>query len=135
MLLRVPSLFHTEYVLIVPIEALLRASWWHHRRHDARDLPTQVDEPVHHPSCLRALSEARRAKAAEIAELARRADKHGQPAGIEITEHVGVASATMRRGMRAGGHAIASPPPPTTLHSLVPTHSHSWLVVDAIKLS
>ena len=27
------------------------------------------------------------------------------------------------------------PPPPTTLQSLVPTHSHSWLVVDAIKLS
>ena len=25
--------------------------------------------------------------------------------------------------------------PPTTLQPLVPTHSHSWLVVDAIKLS
>ena len=43
--------------------------------------------------------------------------------------------ATQRRGMRAGGHAITSPPPPNTLHSPVPTHSHSWLVVDAIKLS
>ena len=32
MLLRVPSIFHTEYVLIVPIEALLRASWWHLRQ-------------------------------------------------------------------------------------------------------
>ena len=29
--------------------------------------------------------------AALDAELARRADKHGQPVGIEITEHVGVA--------------------------------------------
>ena len=41
--------------------------------------------------------------------------------------------ATQRRGMRAGGRAITSPPPPNTLHSPVPTHSHSWLVVDAIK--
>ena len=32
-------------------------------------------------------------------------------------------------------HLITSPPPPNTLHSPVPTHSHSWLVVDAIKLS
>ena len=44
-------------------------------------------------------------------------------------------SATMWRGMRASGHDITSPPPPTTIQSLVPTHSHSWLVVDAIKLS
>merc|ERR1712185_537361 len=43
--------------------------------------------------------------------------------------------ATMRGGMRASGRDISSPPPPTTLQPLVPTHSHSWLVVDAIKLS
>ena len=38
------------------------------------------------------------------AELARRADKHGQPVGIEITEHVGVAgleAAGLLRGARA----------------------------------
>ena len=44
----------------------------------------------------------------------------------------------MRRGMRASGHAITSPPPPTTVQSLVPTpwssHGHLRLVVDSIKL-
>ena len=42
--------------------------------------------------------------AALDAELARRADKHGQPVGIEITEHVGVAgleAAGLLRGARA----------------------------------
>ena len=44
--------------------------------------------------------------AALDAELARRADKHGQPVGIEITEHVGVAGLEAA-GLLRGAWAMA----------------------------